>query len=486
MRRATLFAAGVGLALTACAGPEPRPAPPVAEVQIPPEERSADAETSGDASVLGLVELGDPPQGPLEVVREALARRPSDEEGNSEKEGRVFDGLQEKWRARIGATHPTSTIHVREGRVIVNSNGADPSSPTDRSDAVWILAGKDGSLLERLQPPGKGDRDCNGLAVSDRGLTFGTDQGFVYAYDWESTLLWKAKVDGPVKAMPALADLDGDGVDDVVAGTTQGTVYALRGRDGKVLWKHRTGRNGTDGVGIWGGAALYDASKDGVPDVFVPAADHFFRAFDGATGRLMWEVEGGSPMWASPLLLDVDADGRREVAFSESDGVVYLVEAAGGGVRWRSQVNAKLIGGLGWSGRDQCVLAGTSPGGKPGEVLCVGAQSGATRRFKIDKSKAIAAGFVVGDVDGAPGDETVVGTGSGALLVLGPGGKQVWRQEIGTPITCPPTLADVDGDGRTDILVAGFDGYLRAFDSAGVPPSTIGYYRVSPDNRGAL
>jgi outer membrane protein assembly factor BamB len=47
-------------------------------------------------------------------------------------------------------------------------------------------------------------------------------------------------VNGDIEGAPALADLDSDGVIDVVFATEEGELYAVKGSSGKIIWKFQT------------------------------------------------------------------------------------------------------------------------------------------------------------------------------------------------------------------------------------------------------
>ena len=84
------------------------------------------------------------------------------------------------------------------------------------------------------------------------------------------------------------------------------------------------------------------------------------------------------------------------------------------------------------------------------------------------------------------GDEIVFGTESGHVHALSATGTRVRSFGVGSPIEMTPTLADVTGDGRIEILVGSNDGVLRAIKTPGKVPAPIGYYRGDPQNTGML
>ncbi len=136
---------------------------------------------------------------------------------------------------------------------------------------------------------------------------------------------------GRFVAGAAVADLDRNGIADVIApmidGTDTGKVVALRGDSGGVLWT-------TEGGGVTGTVppAIADFNGDGVPDVIV--ANRFrgsLHAVDGRTGQSLWadEVYATSypfPPLSAPAVGDLTGDGAPDVVVVTPDYQVVIID----------------------------------------------------------------------------------------------------------------------------------------------------------------
>lgn len=128
------------------------------------------------------------------------------------------------------------------------------------------------------------------LVISRGEMTFmvvGTDNG-LWAFSLpDMKVLGVIKADDDsIRGALAASDVDGDGAPEVVMVTKRGRVALVNTTDGNVRWS-------MDGVPSAEAAAFADVNGDGVLDVIVPGGDAFALGFSGRDGSLVMKVEDG-------------------------------------------------------------------------------------------------------------------------------------------------------------------------------------------------
>lgn len=132
----------------------------------------------------------------------------------------------------------------------------------------------------------------------------------------------------------SLADVNGDGVEDLIGSAVDYNIYAISGKDLSVLWAYNTGYENQADV------SLYDITGDGVVDVFTINDKMKLSIINGKTGAKIQEYqiqpEKGQ---AKVILADINNNGLLDVFISGGSKAIRAyempsVKAPVGGVFW--------------------------------------------------------------------------------------------------------------------------------------------------------
>lgn len=207
---------------------------------------------------------------------------------------------------------------------------------------VYCLNGQDGSIGWHINL-GTSSYIQSGPAVLD--LDGDNDLDIVvaqYAGDCrvyalrghDGSEIWHSDMPGDYMYHGAsFADLDDNGVNEIIIGCYDGNVYAFDGSDGGIFWVHPAPYY----VGAPTSCADFDL--DGIPEVVAASYDRI-RLLEPATGELVWNYTAGGSVFRGVSVADVDGDGYLDMAFGARDGILTVLRGIDKYVVWSYDLDA--------------------------------------------------------------------------------------------------------------------------------------------------
>ena len=333
------------------------------------------------------------------------------------------------------------------------------------------------------------DLDRDGSAAVLVGTQTGSGNAALAALNGNGSLRWIWEVPGMAAATDfrsihrwTVGDFTGDGRLDVYVCTrwtphggagSSNESWALSGRDGNVLW-HRDGKevdNLHHCLGPTGLPSIADVNGDGVDDILMMSLDSCV-VLDGRDGTFLQHPVSpvrlfGGGMWTaygSLVVADLDGDGRDEQLTCANFGIwgamtmerkpLWMFDPGPYAMAQAHPAPADADG-------DGALELGVP---HPNELRCYAAATG-EERWRLDLP--ISGDLASADIDGDGIREFIAG-GSALYAIKGDreAGRVAWSLEFDHP-TSSPVVADLDGDGQSEILVVTADGYLCAIGDAG-------------------
>lgn len=327
--------------------------------------------------------------------------------------------------------------------------------------------------------PAFGDIDGDGIGdiVVTTRVPGTANDGKIYAFNWDGTNKPGFPVTcsgGPVRT-PVLADIDGDGILEIVIEEREyptGYVNVYKG-DGTILpgWPQEMDYIPASAV------AVGDITGDGIPEI-VAESYYSVYAYD-KNGNLV----DGFPFtpgnnrvfsYSSPVLADIDADGLREIIVGDhsliaGNGQVHVLRNNGQPIAgfpktvsyWlyapASVANFDGIGGLDIIIGDQ-VLSGV-----PSNKLYAWSSNGSPLAgFPVPSLNAINSQALIADIDGDFMYEAIIddNTGAGVYRAFNSDGTELTESGwplgvIGSTFFMNPLITDLNFDGKLDMVGGG-------------------------------
>ena len=303
-------------------------------------------------------------------------------------------------------------------------------------DSLWAINGKTGAVKWRIQGDARETAaelaDLNGDGVPE--ILYGLTGARLRAVNGDGTIRWtSARLHGEDQPMfPILtADLDGNGKPTIFFLTEDQSPTAFSGK----MSDYTGAINKLDSNGnllattwmyhpCWGGASLADVNGDGKFELFVSdrkagyngVPAHGMAAYDANTLQMLWSRPDIQCSSSIPILADVNGDGKLDVVAQKITYDSVMILDAMTGTTIRDYGGPLPTHGT-------CTYADVNEDGHPDLIIAT----------SYPESDAIPKDFVVLDLAT---------------------GQIIFRPTFPYWTAWPPRVGDVIGDGNTEILAA--------------------------------
>lgn len=293
------------------------------------------------------------------------------------------------------------------------------------------------------------------------------EQGRISSMGPDGSTSWTSSpslgpLDFGIEIAPAAADLNGDGVDEIVSSRRMG--LKCLNPDGGQLWDINTDEP-------IGSPLIADADADADLDIVVAMSGQW-----GAPSTLIAFDEGGATIWAHELAPgisiesqlaagDMDMDGRVDFVFVSSIGdlcAVAIIDNEPLDLWPPVHVDASLPVVLALGDTDNDGLLEIICGGT--ELYCVSSEDGSIVWSLPLGDDVVSLALADMDTDGTP--EILAGTASGDLHLIDAGAIS-WSAPLSYAVGSSAVIADVYGDGALEIVLGSMSGYVYVLDQSG-------------------
>jgi len=290
-------------------------------------------------------------------------------------------------------------------------------------------------------------------AETPAGVVFGAGPE-VYLVNGGGSVGWRTDVGATVIMPPTVADLDASGGSEIIVATRNGVIALDANGDQKFEWKLDVRGSGYKTI------AAADVHPSRGLELIVGFNDGWLRCLS-AKGELLWQFYGDKFRVGPPASGDVDNDGETEIVYGTDNGHVYCLNGFGK-VEWRYDEFAPYgrsgpnLADLDGDGSVEVLITRSNVNDAP----CLMALDGATGAFKW-RTDDIMQGYVsnaIADFDQDGTFEVIHADKGNFVYCENADGSRRWQVTFNARgIFFAPAIADVDGDGRLEVLIGARD-----------------------------
>lgn len=291
----------------------------------------------------------------------------------------------------------------------------------------------------------------------------------------DGSVAWIYDIGGCGDVAPLIYDVNNDGqLEVVINGSCNPTVFCLDGSNGDLLWSQPSGGGDSPPTAA-------DIDEDGLPEILFGNFSGEIRILngeDGSLNKVLDVIPGGSALQTEPTLVDVNQDGRLDIMaanyFNTNGLFVWAYDYETGLPIWTNErsvpeadfhaYHGGAIADIDQDGLPEYVL-----GSGAGLVYAINLEDGSDLWERTVSASNMGA-VSIADVD-ADGQPEVIFNNNDYLtfddriwVLNGADGQEEWSYPITFSSFRGMSVTDLNGNGVLDLVSGHFMGVLRAVE----------------------
>ncbi len=318
------------------------------------------------------------------------------------------------------------------------------------------------SKSQIIAAPNVADIDGDGK----QEIILGTKEGKIIVLDYNANVLWTYEINEElneidemfldqevmksINSTPVIDELYDNKKNYVLFGTEMGILYCLD-VNGKLIWKYNT-----KGA-IRGSPIIADVNNDGKKEVVFGSTDKFLYILN-RDGKLIEKFEQTAPIESTPGFF------KDRIVFGTNDGLIIAIRADGEEL-WSFQTNGKITAQPAFTRLTQSPVDYVIIGSTDNNLYCLDVDGELV--WNYETGGAIYSKAAIEHLSNNKTKDIIIGSCDNNVHAINSEGEKLWTFETDFWVVSQPIIADIDGDGKKEIIVGSYDHNIYILDSKG-------------------
>lgn len=268
--------------------------------------------------------------------------------------------------------------------------------------------------------------------------------------------LWTYSLNTYSQISPAMADIDGDGLAEVVANSNENITYAIN-RTGGLVWIYENNATSFGFITV----EEINGSSPGKEIIFPASPDIYVLS---STGQLQANISGNRTLEVTAAEIDSGSPGI-ELLYKDPVSLQLRVLSSSLTELWNYPTDASYspvgVADVNQSNPGLEIFFGTQD-----NVTLLDSSGNMLWFFETNYTVSCVAAEDISPAN--PGLELLFAPFDANLYVVDSSGNEVWKYYLGGNVAVCPSVGDLNRDGKMEIVAADMAGYVHVIDSEGV------------------
>jgi len=282
---------------------------------------------------------------------------------------------------------------------------------------------------------------------------------------WE---VWRYNQSDNIWTVPAISDLYNDSQVEIILTTAEDDAKCICfDIYGNILWSRKIGRPGRTNPKI------ADLNKDGLKEIIFCAGGYLFcvsAAYNGSmkSYELRWQIEAN--IMGAVCLADINNDSNFEIILGAPNNKIICLDYNGYEL-WSYQTNVSVSGStpavadLDSDGYLEIYCGSGGVSTSNGSFYCL--YYNGTLKWSKNPGQIILASPSFGDFNNDDELEVVLHTKTGDTFCFDHNGTQIWKHSVNSETFSSPLVVDLENDGFLEIIFGAKNEYVYCLNNSG-------------------